>query len=125
MADSVQNKKSQQTYLRQINQEKAERRREIMTNQKDDIKSVRDYYADQSKQLESESAAAISHINEESRQLAAAHREQRAEQAQAEAQQKRSDQQASAAARATSSAQSAPTPENIDKKKTPTAVKLP
>ncbi len=125
MADSVQNKKTQQTYLRQINQEKAERRREIMTNQKDDIKSVRDYYVDQTKQLESESAAAISHINEESRQLAAAHRQQRAEQAQAEAQQKRSDQQASAAARATSSAQSAPTSENIDKKKTPTAVKLP
>lgn len=124
MADSVQNKKTQQTYLRQINQEKAERRREIMTNQKDDIKSVRDYYAGQAKQLESESAAAISHINEESRQLAAAHRQQRAEQAQAEAQQKRADQQASASARATSSTQ-APSPENLDKKKTPTAVKLP
>lgn len=125
MADSVQNKKTQQTYLRQINQEKAERRREIMSNQKDDIKSVRDYYADQTKQLESESAAAISHINEESRQIAAAHRAQRAEQAQAEAQQKRDDQQASAVGRASSSAQSSSPSENLDKKKTPTAVKLP
>ena len=123
MADSVQNKKTQQTYLRQISQEKSDRRREIMTNQKDDIKSVRDYYADQSKQLESESAAAISHINEESRQLAAAQRQQRAEIAQAEAQQKRDDQQASSAARATSS-EHAPPPD-LDKKKTPTAVKLP
>ncbi len=125
MADSVQNKKTQQTYLRQINQEKSERRREIMSNQKDDIKSVRDYYADQAKQLETESAAAISHINEESRQLAAAHRQQRTEQAQAEAQQKREDQQASAAARSTSSAQTASSSENLDKKKTPTVVKLP
>lgn len=126
MADSVQNKKTQQTYLRQINQEKAERRREILNNQKDDIKSVRDYYADQTKQLEKESAAAISHINEESRQLAAAHRQQRAEQAQFEAQQKRDDQQASAAARATGSTQTSSSPtENPDKKKTPIAVKLP
>lgn len=125
MADSIQNKKSQQTYLRQINQEKAERRREILNNQKDDIKSVRDYYADQTKQLEKESAAAISHINEESRQLAAAHRQQRAEQAQFEAQQKRDDQQASAAARSTSSTQASSPTENPDKKKTPIAVKLP
>lgn len=125
MADSVQNKKTQQTYLRQINQEKAERRREILTNQKDDIKSVRDYYADQAKQLETESAAAISHINEESRQLATAHRQQRAEQAQAEAQQKRENQQASSAARATSSTQTSSPSENLDKKKTPTAVRLP
>lgn len=125
MADSVQNKKTPQTYLRQVNQEKAERKREILNNQKDDIKSVRDYYADQAKQLETESAAAINHINDESRKLAAEQRQQRADQTQAEAQQRRDDQQASSAARSNSSAQSSSLSDNTDKKKTPTAVKLP
>lgn len=124
MADSIQNKKSQQTYLRQISQEKSERKREIMNNQKDDIKSVRDYYADQAKQLETESAAAINHINDEARQMAAAQRQQHAEQAQAQADQRRVGQQESSSARSKNISQSSLS-ESGDKKKTLTAVKAP
>lgn len=121
MADSVQNKKTQQTYLRQVQQEKANRKREIMNNQKEDIKSVRDYYADQAKQVDTESAAAISHINEESRQLAAAHRQQRAEQSQANAQQKRIEREEIANSRSSNAGSSSLN--ETDKKKTLTAVK--
>ena len=103
MADSIQNKRTQQTYLRQIQQEKTLRKREILTAQRDDIKSVRDYYADQNKQLETDSAAAINHITDESRQIAAAQKQERAERAEAETQQKRVDREAIAAAESVSS----------------------
>lgn len=85
MADSIQSRKAQQTtYLRQIQQEKAARKRELNQNQKEDIKSVRDYYADQNKQLEQDSAAAVNHIREESRMLAAEEQRARTEKAEAE-----------------------------------------
>lgn len=89
MADSIQNKRNQQTYLRQTYQEKALRKRDLLKAQQEDIKSVRDYYADQSKQLDSETAAAITHINEESRQLALAEKQERNDRMQQAAEQKR------------------------------------
>ncbi len=122
MADSIQNRKTQQTYLRQIQQEKADRKREVMNNQKEDIKNVRDFYADQSKQIDTESAAAVSHINEESRQLAAAQRQQHAEQAQFEAQQKRDKLEESNSARSKNVQEASSTTEP-DKKKTSIPVK--
>lgn len=85
MADSIQSRKAQQTtYLRQIQQEKASRKRELMQAQKEDIKNVRDYYADQNKQVDADTAAAISHIRDETRQMAAEERQQRTEKAEAE-----------------------------------------
>lgn len=89
MANSVNRKANPQTYLRQIQQEKAARKRELMNAQKNDIKAVRDFYTEQSKQLDSESAAAVNHIKEESRQIAAAERAERAQRIEFEAEQKR------------------------------------
>jgi|GEM_PF-5270244 len=99
MADSVQNKRTQQTYLRQIQQEKASRKRELIQAQNQDIKSVRNYYADQSKQLDTDSAAAITHIKEESRQIAATEKQERAERLQLEATQKQQERDEAAASR--------------------------
>lgn len=89
MADSIQNKRNQQTYLRQVYQDKALRKRDLLKAQQEDIKSIRDYYADQTKQLETESAATINHINEESRQIALVEKQERSDRMQREAEQKR------------------------------------
>lgn len=80
MADAIQGKRNAQTYLRQVQQEKAQYKRELAEAQRNDIKAVRDYYADQNKQLESEAQAAVVEIKEEARQAAAEDRQARAEQ---------------------------------------------
>ena len=79
MADAINRKPNSQTYLRQIQQEKAKYKRELMQAQKEDMKAVRDYYAEQNKQLEAEAAAAIVDIKQEARQMAEADRQARQE----------------------------------------------
>ena len=93
MADSIKAKQNSQTYLRQIQQEKARYKRELSQAQQQDIKAVRDYYADQNKQLETEAQAAIVEIKQEARDIAAADRDARAEQQAYAAEQKRLDRQ--------------------------------
>ena len=107
MADSVQNKRTQQTYLRQIQQDKALRKRELIQAQNQDIKSVRSYYADQTKQLETETAAAVNHIKEESRQMVTAEKQERAERLEFEAEQKRLEREEVAANRSQNTGQKA------------------
>lgn len=116
MADSIQNRKNQQTYLRQIQQQKSERKREIINAQKEDIKSIRDYYADQSKQLDVDSSAAINHIKDESRQVAAAERQARAERTEAESAQKRLDQEEMASSRSQKAQQTSTPSDSVEKK---------
>lgn len=94
MADSIQSKRNQQTYLRQVQQEKALRKREIMQAQKNDIQAVRDYYKQQSVDLEADSAAAVNHIKDESRRIAQAEREERSEKLQSQAEAKRAEREA-------------------------------
>ena len=102
MADSIQNKRNNQSYLRQVQQEKSLRKREIMQAQKEDMKAVRDFYAQQSKQLDKDSAAAVSHIKEESRQIALEERQERAEKTQIAAEQKQMDREQRGSARTAS-----------------------
>ena len=106
MAASIQNKRNQQIYLRQVQQEKAQIKRDIAQAQKADMKSVRDHYANQAKQIDTDSAAAVSHIKEESRQLAQAEQHERSEQRTAEAEQKKIDRQERSAARSGGDTQS-------------------
>lgn len=89
MADSIQNRKNQQSYMRQIQQEKMSRKRDIVKNQNEDIKSVRDYYKDQTKQVDTETVAAVNHIKEEARMLAQQEKQERAEKSEALAEQRR------------------------------------
>lgn len=79
MADSVNNKRNEQSYLRQVQQEKSLRKREIIENQTRDIKAVRDFYAKESKQLEEDSKAAVLQIKEEGRRMAQQSKEERAQ----------------------------------------------
>lgn len=93
MADSVKARSNSQTYLRQVQQEKARYKRELMDAQRKDIQAVREYYADQNKQLEKEAQAAVVEIKDEARQIAAAEREARAQEAAYVAEQKQLDRQ--------------------------------
>lgn len=102
MADSIQSKRENQSYLRQIQQEKSQKKRDIMQAQKEDMKAVRDFYAQQSKQLESDSAAAINHIKQESRQIAADERQERSEKISMEQEEKRADREQRSGARTAS-----------------------
>lgn len=81
MADAIGKKNNTQTYLRQIQQEKAKYKRELAEAQRNDMKSVREYYAQQNKQLEKESAAAVLDIKSEARQMAEADRQARSAEA--------------------------------------------
>ena len=78
MADAISKKNNSQTYLRQIQQEKAKYKRELMEAQRNDMKELRDYYNEQNKQLEQESAAAIVEIKQQARDMAAADKQERA-----------------------------------------------
>lgn len=80
MADAIQGKRNAQTYLRQVQQEKAQYKRELAEAQRADIKAVRDHYAEQNQQLESEAQAAVVEIKDEARQAAAEDRQARAAQ---------------------------------------------
>jgi len=79
MADAIGKKNNSQTYLRQIQQEKAQYKRELAEAQRNDMKAVREYYADQNKKLEQESAAAVLDIKAEAREMAEADRQSRAQ----------------------------------------------
>ena len=89
MANAIGKKQNTQTYLRQVQQDKAKYKREIMQAQKEDMKAVRDYYAEQNQLLEEESKAAVLEIKDEARLLAEADRQARADYQTEQAEQKR------------------------------------
>ncbi|OFZ30198.1 MAG: hypothetical protein A2622_10150 [Bdellovibrionales bacterium RIFCSPHIGHO2_01_FULL_40_29] len=70
MAESIQNRRAQQTQLRATQQEQAKRKRELAAQQKEDLQSMKQYYADKSREIDGESAAAVSHIRSSSREPA-------------------------------------------------------
>lgn len=119
MADSIQNKRNQQTYLRQLYQEKATKKRELLKAQQEDIKNVRDFYADQAKTLDTDTAAAINHINEESRQIAFIEKQERDERMQQQAEQKRLLQEEMAVSRSQGIQQSSTTNDSEKKNSIP------
>jgi len=117
MADAIGKKNNSQTYLRQIQQEKAQYKRELAENQRNDMKAVREYYADQNKKLEQESAAAVLDIKSEARQMAEADRQSRSQaSADATEQKKLEREQRQMSKTETQASQS-----SVEKKKTSTA----
>ncbi len=70
MADSIHNRKMQQTtYLRQIQQDKSERKRELMGQQQQDLIELRQHYADENRKVDKESADAVNHIRNETKEM--------------------------------------------------------
>ncbi len=93
MADAIGKKNNSQTYLRQIQQEKAKYKRELAESQRNDMKAVREYYAEQNKELERQSADAVVEIKAEARQMAEADRQARADSSAESADLKRQERQ--------------------------------
>ncbi len=90
MAESV-NRTNQKSYLRQIQQEQAEKKRQIMDEQKNDMRALREHYAELNKDVDADSAAAINHIRKESND---ASREEAAQRLEAQNQEKAEKEQA-------------------------------
>ncbi len=65
MAESIQNRKAQQAALRTNQQEQLQKKRELASQQKDDLQSIKSYYADKSRELDGHSEAAVNHIRAE------------------------------------------------------------
>lgn len=62
MAESIQNRRAQQTQLRASQQEQAKQKRELAAQQKEDLQSMKQYYADKNRELDGKSAASVNHI---------------------------------------------------------------
>lgn len=77
MADSIQNRRNQTTYLRQIQQEKASRKRDLTQSQSQEMKDLRERYIQLNKQVDEEAQAAILQIKEETKQIARQEKEER------------------------------------------------
>lgn len=69
MSEVARNRQNQRAQLRQIQQEQAERKRELAAQQREEMQNLKSFYADQTKQMESENAAAIVNINDDADQI--------------------------------------------------------
>ncbi len=66
MAEPIQNRKAQQAEMRANSQEFARKKRELATQQKEDLQSMRSYYADKNRELDgNKTEAAVNHIKVE------------------------------------------------------------
>lgn len=78
MADSINKFKNQQnTYLREVQQEKAALKRELAAQQQQDLMSLRQYYKDENKKIDAQSADAVNHIRTETKEMVSQYMDQR------------------------------------------------
>lgn len=78
MADSINKFKNQQnTYLREVQQEKAALKRDLAAQQQQDLISLRQYYKDENKKIDEQSADAVNHIRTETKEMVAQYMDQR------------------------------------------------
>lgn len=77
MSDAISNRKDNQEYIRQVQQTKSERRKELTQSAQEDLKNLKQYYKDENAKLEQESSAVINHIKADTE---ASDQEARAEQ---------------------------------------------
>lgn len=63
MAETIQSKKTvSQTAMRATQQQHADKKRQLVAQQQEDLKAMKQYYASKNQELDNESAAAVSHI---------------------------------------------------------------
>ncbi len=95
MTDSISNKNADRAYIREIQQEKNLRKKELADKEREEIKQVKDFYSKERKNVDQESAAAINHIKDqqmseevESRNYKSEERKARLEQSRLEAEER-------------------------------------
>ena len=62
MSDAINNRKDNQEYIRQVQQTKSERRKELAQSAQEDLRSLKQHYKDENARLDEESSAVINHI---------------------------------------------------------------
>ncbi len=62
MAESINNKNADRSYIRELQQDKNAKKKELAMQQREDIKQIKTFYAEKNKEVDDESSAAISHI---------------------------------------------------------------
>lgn len=78
MADSINKIKNQQnTYLREVQQEKAALKRDLAAQQQQDLISLRQYYRDENKKIDDQSADAVNHIRTETKEQVSQYMDER------------------------------------------------
>jgi HSP20 family molecular chaperone IbpA len=65
MAETISNKNLDRSYIREIQQEKNTKKKELAEAQREDIKQVKTYYAEKNKEIDDDTSAAINHIKME------------------------------------------------------------
>jgi len=78
MAESINKFKNQQnTYLREVQQEKASRKRDLASQQQQDLTELRQYYKDENKKIDDQSADAVNHIRTETKDMVSQYMDER------------------------------------------------
>ena len=64
-SETVKNRHNQREQLRQVQQEQAQRKRELAAQQREDVRTIKEFYSNEQKQVDADHAAAVSHVNED------------------------------------------------------------
>lgn len=62
MAESINTKNADRGFIREVQQDKNAKKKELAMQQREDIKQIKTFYAEKNKEVDDESAAAINHI---------------------------------------------------------------
>ncbi len=95
MTDSIRNRNADRAYIREVQAEKNQRKKELAEQERQDMLKLKSYYADERKKIDQDSTAAVSHIKSEQMQADQEEREykkqeriDRAEEARVESEQR-------------------------------------
>lgn len=77
MADAIQLRKQNQEYIRQLQQEKADKRKELSEQAQQDMRELKAHYKNENLKLEKDTDAAITHIKQETDEINQEETEQR------------------------------------------------
>ncbi len=99
MAESIQNKNMDRGYIRELQQDKNSKKKELAELQREDIKQVKSFYAEKNKEIDDDTSAAINHIKSEQTDNDQIDRQAKSEERRAQLDEKRMEAQDRAAER--------------------------
>ncbi len=99
MAESIQNKNMDRGYIRELQQDKNSKKKELAELQREDIKQIKSFYAEKNKEIDDDTSAAINHIKSEQTDNDQIDRQAKSEERRAQLDEKRLEAQDRAAER--------------------------
>ena len=102
----IQNRNADRAYIREIQQDKNTKKKELADQQREDIKQIKTFYAEKNREIDDESAAAINHIKTEQTDNDQADRQAKVDERRAELEERRFEAEEKAAARQSGVSQS-------------------